>query len=308
MNWHELLSALRTNDEFALENFIKQGGDINMEYKGISSIYVFISKEEIKAIDTYLKYGGSINRPDSEDMTPLGAAVFGNKKLVITHLIKQGVDVNVYDNHEYLPLHYAAWNDNKDLVDILINAGSKIDESMFYTQNFNESTILPALYNVMYKICNNEIISGEQYESVKAICAYSKYKDMLIEGFARTYNVIDQNSVKQVLTANAIKPSKEAIAKNLKLKALKEKIAQRKNDKYHEGDDSNPNDNNNLNSKEKAFNLTFFTSKKQKRELDLSEYQNSEEEAEENDYSREDHSQSTSGDEMDVLTNAFNEF
>lgn len=85
--------------------------------------------------ELYLRYGASVNKLNSEGLTPLNAACSQHQEVgdlqryfgVCQTLLRAGADVHVTDQDKHSPLHMSCKNANPDIVDLLLANGASVN-------------------------------------------------------------------------------------------------------------------------------------------------------------------------------------
>ena len=90
-------------------------------------IFKFIDENNITKIEEVIKKFPEAFRCQKENMTPLSAAIIGNKNAIVELMLKKGADPNeasFYDFNNYArlsaPLHFACYNKNINAVKLLL--------------------------------------------------------------------------------------------------------------------------------------------------------------------------------------------
>lgn len=85
--------------------------------------------------ELYLRYGASVNKLNTEGLTPLNAACSQHQEVgdlqryfkVCQTLLRAGADVHVTDQDKHSPLHMSCKNANPDIVDLLLANGACVN-------------------------------------------------------------------------------------------------------------------------------------------------------------------------------------
>jgi len=128
--------AASTGDVEGAKAALADGADANYfshpfkDASGMSVLHTAAHSDHPDVIALLVKHGANINITDKNGETPLGLAVFWNKRSAVEMLLAKGADPNRAENNQsimagYTPLHLAARDGHRDLVSLLLDHGAK---------------------------------------------------------------------------------------------------------------------------------------------------------------------------------------
>lgn len=84
--------SVKNGELAAVEEFVKQGGDVNKEIKGRFPLHYAADYGQEKIMEFLLSKGAKVNQPDKYGITPLLSAIFEGHTNCVRMLLKKGAD------------------------------------------------------------------------------------------------------------------------------------------------------------------------------------------------------------------------
>jgi ankyrin repeat protein len=129
----DLCAVIGRKDIASLHEYLAHGVSINADVeisnngRTGSLLHCAIADKQGEIVKDLLENGASLDSIDSNNQTPLIAAIYGGKLDLVELLIAKGAEVNDRDSNGQTPLMAAIKLQQLDLVELLIAKGAKVD-------------------------------------------------------------------------------------------------------------------------------------------------------------------------------------
>src|SRR5438105_6115227 len=120
-----LYEALTTGNVAFIENYIRNGGDVNDFQYG--DPYLFLAKD-LPTMRCLVEAGANLEAASLfEEQTVLNYASMNGKKTIVYFLVENGAHIDTKDWAGWTPLHHVACDGNIDLVKYFVEKGAPLD-------------------------------------------------------------------------------------------------------------------------------------------------------------------------------------
>ena len=127
-NEQEALDFVRWSNLPRLEEFLREGGDVNAVYHKGQTLLITAVKTGKQPVAQYLIHAGAnLSQRDFSDLTPLMVAAERSDVTMTRLLLNSGADVNAQNKRGRTALMYAVFEDAVGVVEALVNAGADVN-------------------------------------------------------------------------------------------------------------------------------------------------------------------------------------
>lgn len=150
-----IYSWIKENNIVAIEKYLNDGGNINIEVDGRTLLELAVSASSAEIVNILIKAGANVKAGN-----PL---IYAANPEIIDALIKAGAETNITFPNGKTPIMYAILYDNKVLIDALLKVGVKLPEDkLFWAEVAIEKGDLSFLKKLIDDGLNIKQINGNE--------------------------------------------------------------------------------------------------------------------------------------------------